>query len=107
MVLSSPETLFLVCGLFNMNFFIKGKGRFGFLSCSIMLPSVFCPLFVGIMSRFSISFVQDANDIIDIIIVAEILDCFMFLMVDTLVNFINKKILIVIKRNNASAIRQM
>lgn len=62
-----------------------------------MLPSVFCPLFVGIMSRFSISFVQDANDIIDIIIVAEILDCFMFLMVDTLVNFINKKILIVIK----------
>ena len=59
------------------------------------------------MSRFSISFVQDANDIIDIIIVAEILDCFMFLMVDTLVNFINKKILIVIKRNNASAIRQM
>jgi hypothetical protein len=51
--------------------------------------------------------VQDANDIIDIIIVAEILDCFMFLMVDTLVNFINKKILIVIKRNNASAIRQM
>lgn len=49
------------------------------------------------MSRFSISFVQDANDIIDIIIVAEILDCFMFLMVDTLVNFINKKILIVIK----------
>ncbi|MBU9882661.1 hypothetical protein KTR07_22145, partial [Bacteroides sp. MSK.20.82] len=55
----------------------------------------------------TLSGAYDANDIIDIIIVAEILDCFMFLMVDTLVNFINKKILIVIKRNNASAIRQM